>query len=220
MPKTAILLGASGATGSQLLKLLLADDRYSTIKLFNRSPIGVANPKIEELVINLFKLDKYADRFTADEVFCGIGTTKAKTPDKDVYRQIDYGIPATAAKLAKANGINTFIVVSAVGSNSSSGVFYIKTKGQMQDAVLEQHITKTYILQPSLIVAHRKENRLLEKMFIGLWKLINPLLVGGAAKYKSVTAHNIAKAMVWLANNTFEEVFIASDTIGKISEKA
>ncbi|KGO91769.1 NAD(P)H-binding protein [Flavobacterium subsaxonicum] len=217
MPKTAIILGASGATGSELLQLLLADARYSTIKLFNRSLIGIANPKIQEHIINLLELDKYADQFTADEVFCCIGTTKAKTPDKDAYYKIDFGIPATAAKLAKANGITTFIVVSAVGANSKSGIFYNRTKGQMEEAVLAQNIARTHILEPSLIVAQRKDNRILEKLFINLWKLVDPLLYGSAGKYKSVTAHNIAKAMLWLANNTFSDVIVKSDTISRIA---
>jgi uncharacterized protein YbjT (DUF2867 family) len=220
MPKTAIILGASGATGAEVLKLLLADDRYTTIKLFNRSPIGISNPKIEEHVINVLKLDKYVADFTADEVYCCIGTTKAKTPDKDTYHKIDFGIPATAAKLAKANNIATFVVVSAVSSNSNSRIFYVKTKGEMQDAVLAQNIPNTYILQPSLIVAHRKDGRLIEKLFIGLWKLVNPLLYGAAAKYQSVTAANIAKAMVWLANNSYDDVIITSDKIGKIAQKS
>ena len=219
MPKTAIILGASGATGSELLQLLLADARYSTVKLFNRSPIGIANPKIQEHIINLLELDKYADQFTADEVFCCIGTTKAKTPDKDAYYKIDFGIPATAAKLAKANGISTFIVVSAVGANSKSGIFYNKTKGQMEEAVMAQNISRTHILEPSLIVAQRKDNRILEKLFINLWKVVDPLLYGSAGKYKSVTAHNIAKAMLWLANNTFSDVIVKSDTISRIAGK-
>jgi len=219
MPKTAIILGASGATGSELLQLLLADARYSTIKLFNRSLIGIANPKIQEHIINLLELDKYADQFTADEVFCCIGTTKAKTPDRDEYCKIDFGIPATAAKLAKANGISTFIVVSAVGANSKSGIFYNKTKGQMEEAVMAQNIARTHILEPSLIVAQRKDNRILEKLFINLWKIVDPLLYGSAGKYKSVTAYNIAKAMLWLANNTFSDVIVKSDTISRIAGK-
>jgi len=218
MPKTAIVLGASGATGSELLQLLLADSRYSKVKLFLRSPLGIANSKIEEHSINMFELESHTKDFTGDEVFCCIGTTKAKTPDKDTYRKIDFGIPATAAKLARANGIDTFIVVSAIGANKDSTIFYNRTKGEMQEAVLAQQIPNTYILQPSLIVANRKETRFAEKLAIVFMKLLNPILWGGAAKYKSINATSIAKAMVWLANNKYKDTIIQSNDVSAISE--
>ena len=220
MPKTAIILGASGATGSELLQLLLADSRYSKVKIFVRKSLNLGNPKIEEHIIDVLQLEKYAQSFTADEVYCCIGTTKAKTPDKGEYYKIDFGIPVTAAKLAKANGIDTYIVVSAVGASKSSGIFYSRTKGEMQEAVQQQNIAHTYILQPSLIVAQRSESRVMEQLFIGLWKLVNPLLWGSAAKYKSVTSANIAKAMVWLANNNYPDVIVTSDKINDLATKA
>jgi len=217
MQKTAILLGASGATGTELLQTLLADSRYSKVKLFSRSSTDIANAKIEEHIIDMFELEKHADDFTSDDVFCCIGTTKAKTPDKETYRKIDFGIPVMAAKLAKTNTINTFIVVSAIGANKDSSIFYNRTKGEMQEAVLEQQIPNTHILQPSLIVANRKDNRLAEKLAAVFMKLLNPLLWGGAAKYKSINATSIAKAMVWLANNKYPDTIIASNDVSTIA---
>lgn len=219
MQKTAILLGASGATGSELLQLLLADSRYSKVKIFSRSSIGITNPKIEEHIINMFELESYTTVFTGNEVFCCIGTTKAKTPDTDTYHKIDFGIPATAAKLAKANTIETFIVVSAIGANKDSSIFYNRTKGEMQEAVLTEHIPNTYILQPSLIVANRKETRFAERLAIVFMKLLTPLLWGGAAKYRSINAVCIAKAMLWLASNKYKDTIIASDKISGLANQ-
>lgn len=219
MPKTAILLGASGAVGKELLELLVNDERYDTIKLFSRCKSDITHSKIEDHVVDMFELDKYRDDFTADEVFCCIGTTKAKTPDRETYHKIDYGVPNEAAMLAKANGINTFIVISAIGANANSSIFYNRTKGQMQDAVLKQNITNTHILQPSLIVADRKETRIMEKAAQGFMWLINPLLFGSAAKYRSIKAKTIAKAMLWLANNNYPDVMLTSDEIQKLGNK-
>jgi uncharacterized protein YbjT (DUF2867 family) len=219
MTKTAIILGASGATGGEVLQLLLADDRYSKVKLFSRSPIDSNNPKVEEHIINMFDLDKYTASFTADDVFCCIGTTKAKTPDKNTYYKIDYGIPATAAKLAKANGVANFIVVSAIGADKDSSIFYNRTKGQIEEAVLKENIANTHLLQPSLIVAKRKDSRVMEKLASGFMQLLNPLLFGGAAKFKSIKASAIAKTMVWLANNPYPEVIVTSDKIAEIADK-
>lgn len=213
MKKSAILLGASGGVGSELIKLLLADDRYEKVKLFSRSKSDISHENIEDYVIDLFELEKYKDVFTADEVYCCIGTTKAKTPDKETYKKIDFGIPAAAAKLAKENGISTFLVISAIGADADSSIFYNRIKGEMQDAVLDEGIAKTHILQPSLIVAHRKDNRVMEKIAEGFMWLLNPLLVGNAAKYKSIKAETIARALIKLANNGYRAVIVTSDKI-------
>lgn len=220
MPKTAILLGGSGAVGSELLQLLLRDNRYEKIKLFARSSINNDDTKIEEYLIDLFELDKYADVFTGDEVYCCIGTTKAKTPDKKAYHDIDYGIPVTAAKLAAANGIETYIVISAIGADADSTIFYNRTKGEMQEDVLAENIHKVHLLQPSLILAERKDNRIVEKIAECFMWVINPLLFGDAAKYKSIKAATIAKAMLWLANNNYRGTIVTSDKIEAIGRKS
>lgn len=217
MKKTAIILGASGVTGNALLQLLIKDDRYEKIKLFSRSKSTVSDLKIEEFIINLFELEKHKDDFTADEVYCCLGTTKAKTPDKTMYHNIDFGIPVTAAQLSKENGIGTFIVISAIGANKNSSVFYNRTKGEMEEAVLRQKITNTYILQPSLIITNtRKEQRIGERVAGILMKIINPLLVFKIRKYRSITPQIIAKAMLWLANNSYNTSRIQSDILQKI----
>lgn len=218
MAKTAIILGATGATGGELLNLLLEDKRYSRIKLFLRKPTGITHPKVEEHIVNLFELEKHAHAFTADEVFCCIGTTKAQTPDKETYYKTDHGIPVEAAKLAKQNGIGTFIVVSAIGSSPDSRVFYIRTKGEMERDVKQLGIARIYILQPSQIVAPQRKGRTLEKVVVKIMAVINPLLVGSLKKYRSITAHNIAKAMVKLANTNYSQVTVTSDKIQELAD--
>src|SRR5699024_8062889 len=110
MGKTAIILGATGLTGGHLLDLLLEDDSFNKILVFTRRKTGKEHPKLEEHIIDLLELDDYKNLFKGDVVF----TTKAKTPDKNLYKAIDYGIPVTAAKLAKQNGIKSYIVISAL----------------------------------------------------------------------------------------------------------
>lgn len=216
MPKTAIILGATGATGSELLQLLLADNRYSTIKLFSRHSAKVTHPKVEEHLIDLFRLEDFAADFTGDVVFCCIGTTKGKTPNEETYRKIDYGIPTAAARLAMANNIPSFIVISAIGVNKNSRFFYTRTKAEMQEAVLAQHIDNVHVLQPALIVANRQENRLGEKIASGVMALLNPLLWGNLSKYRSIKAATIARAMIWLDNNSYEKQIVTSDEIERL----
>lgn len=213
MKKTAIILGATGLTGGILLEKLLEDDTYDKIKLFSRSSVGINSPKIEEFIIDMFQLETHSETFKADVVFCCIGTTKSKTPNKDTYKKIDYGIPVAAAKLAKQNDIKTFIVISALGASENSNVFYNKTKGEMQRDVLLQKIKNTYILQPSLIVGDRNESRFGENLAEVFMKVFGFLI---PAKYKMIEAETIAEAMRVLSKDGYSEKIITSDKIKKI----
>jgi len=219
MKKTAIILGASGLTGGLLLEKLIVDDRYESIKLFSRSSIKGLPNKVKQYIGNLLELEQFKNDFTGDEVYCCIGTTAKKTPDKSLYRDIDYGIPVAAAKLAKANGINTFLVISAMGANKKSSVFYNRTKGEMEQEVLNQAIPRTSILRPSLIGGERNEQRLLEKIGLVVFKVIQPLFIGPLKKYRIINADSIAQAMLNLANATSNtDVIITSDDIEQLAK--
>jgi len=215
MPKTAIILGATGLTGGILLEKLLADTSFKKIKLFSRSSVHKNSPRIEEHLIDLFQLKKNAANFTADVVFCCIGTTKANTPDKETYRKIDYGIPVSAAKLCKQNNIKTFIVISALGSDPESTVFYNKVKGEMERDVLAQGIKNTYILQPSLIGGDRKEKRIGERGAKYFMKIFNPII---PKKYKTIHPEIIAIAMRRLSKKEYNETIITSEKIKEIAD--
>ncbi|WP_149273375.1 NAD(P)H-binding protein [Pareuzebyella sediminis] len=215
--KTAIVLGATGLTGGKLLELLLEDERYGTIKLFSRSSVQLTGQRIMEYTGDLTHLERFKNEFTGDEVYCCIGTTKSKTPNTEVYRAIDYGIPVSAARLCKENKIDTFIVISALGANPKSSIFYNRTKGEMEDAVLQVGLPKTHLMQPSLISGKRKERRIGEWFFKQLMRLANFVLVGPLKKYRSIRPETIARAMVWLANHNEKRTRIPSDQIKKIA---
>lgn len=216
MKKKAIILGATGLTGSHLLELLLNDSEYDKVNVFTRKKVGITHPKLEQHVVDLLQLSDYANEFTADVVFCCIGTTKAKTPDKTLYRAIDYGIPVEAAMLAKQNGVKHFIVISALGAKADSKVLYSKLKGEMERDVLAQQIEQTHLLQPSLIVGNRKESRTgedLSKHFMKVFGFLIP------ARYKMIEAKTIAQAMVQIARRPTEKQIIPSDKIRLIAMK-
>ncbi|RXG24224.1 NAD(P)H-binding protein [Leeuwenhoekiella aequorea] len=217
MGKTAILLGITGLIGNALAKNILEDSRYDKLISFHRRKSGIVHPKLEEHIVDLFDLEKYAEQFKGDVVFCCIGTTQAKTDDKETYKKIDYGIPVAAAKLSAYNNIPKFIAISALGANPSSSVFYNKTKGEMERDVLKQNVNETYFLQPSLLAGYREEQRILEKLAIGAFKVLNPLLIGPLKKYQSIKPEPIVATMQYLAFNTYSEIRIESDEIKKIA---
>ncbi len=187
--KTAILLGATGLTGSYLLELLLYSNEYKEVKIFNRRPCNKEHPKLKEYIIDLLDLENYRDVFSADELFCCIGTTRNKTKDKNLYRAIDYGIPLLASKLAEENGIRTISVISAIGSNKNSIFFYSQIKGEMEEAILKSKVPNILIYRPSLIYGKRKDKRLGESislLFFRLFKLILP------KKYRAISGKELA----------------------------
>lgn len=216
--KTAIVLGGTGLTGSLLITRLIADDRYKTIKLISRKTTGNTSPKIKEIIGDLLQLEHFKNDFTADVVFCCIGTTSSKTKDRAVYKAIDFGIPFVASKLAKENKIPTFIVVSAMGANSKSKIFYNRTKGEMELAVTDQDIPNTYVLRPSLILGDRNERRIGESIGAFIMKLTNIFLLGSLKKYRAIEADCIAAAMINLAESKYHKQIVNSDVIQEFGE--
>ena len=183
--------------------------------VFTRRETGIKHPKLEEHIIDLLQLDNYKELFKGDVVFCCIGTTKAKTPNKKAYKAIDYGIPVTAAKLAKQNNIDTYLVISAMGASATSKVFYNKLKGEMEREVLAQKIAHTYLLQPSLIVGERSEKRGGEKFAEVIMRTFGFLI---PEKYKMIQGKTIAKAMVEIAKNGYDKGVITSGELQELGK--
>ncbi|MCH2232608.1 MAG: NAD(P)H-binding protein [Crocinitomicaceae bacterium] len=218
MSKTAIVLGGTGLTGSHLITKLLEDDNYSKVKVFGRSSIGIEHPKLEEKIMDLLNMEEHKAKFNGDVLFCCIGTTKKKTPNQEHYHKIDFGIPVNAAKYSKENGINSFAVMSSMGANHKSSIFYSRTKGEMENAVLGMGIPHTYILRPALITGNRNEKRGGEKFFAGIMRFFDLFMFGGLKKYRSIKSERIAECMIRLAASNTHQRIIDSGQIQQIAD--
>lgn len=215
--KTALLLGATGLVGSELLKLLLNSPNYREVRVLGRKSCGITHPKLKEFLGDVLILDHFEDHFDVDEVFVCIGTTKAKTPDKTLYHKIDCGIPVTAARLARGAGVRHFQVISAMGADHTSNIFYNRTKGQMEQEVLRAEIPETFCIRPSLITGPRREIRLGEDIANKLFKWINPLL---PSTFQSIASATIARAMFNLANGAqYKSQIVPSNALQELGEK-
>lgn len=196
MSKKALIAGASGLIGSELIQILLKQPEYSEIVVFVRKELPLKDPKLKQIVIDFDDMVNYSNEITGDAVFVCLGSTKKKTPDKTLYWKIDHDYPMQLAQIAKQNNVEQFHLVSSIGADAKSDNFYLKMKGQTMADIETIGIKSLYIYQPSLITGARKEFRLIEKLATGIMKMIDPLLTGSWKRYRSIPAKNIAQAMV------------------------
>lgn len=199
--KKALVFGATGFIGSQLLSMLLASADYDRVTIVVRRDPGVEHGKLVTLVGDLDSLPALADRIEVDDVFIALGTTKAKVPDEAAYYRVDHDYPVRAAAVAQACGATGVFLVSVVGANASSSIFYVRTKGDTERDVIALDIPRTHVFRPSQLLGQREENRPLERLAIALWPAIDWLLVGGARKYRGITGAEVARAMMRAAND-------------------
>ncbi|AWG22424.1 epimerase [Flavobacterium faecale] len=206
--KKAILFGASGFIGSHLLQDLLNDAEYEQITIVVRKSENINHPKLKTLIGDFNSLPQLKESLIGDDVFIALGTTKKQTPDEKKYYQIDHDYPVLAAKLAQENGATAVFVVSAIGANPNSSIFYTKTKGALERDIIALNYEHTHIFQPSMLLGSRKENRPSEKIFIKIFKVINSIFIGSLSKYKGIDGKDVAKAMNNAAKKQSDKVMV------------
>jgi uncharacterized protein YbjT (DUF2867 family) len=204
--KTAILFGASGFIGSYLLTELLNSTDYDQVTIVVRKELHINHPKLQTIIGDYDSLPGLKERIVANEIFIALGTTKKNTPQQDKYYQVDHDYPVLAATLARRNGTTAVFLVTAVGANEQSTVFYLKTKGETERDIIALNFDHTHIFRPSMLMGNRKENRTTEKIFMKIWAVINPFFIGKLNRYKGVEGKDLAKAISRAAKNQSEKV--------------
>ena len=202
----ATLIGATGLIGNLLLELLLADEYFDSVRILIRRPMELIHPKLEKKLVDFTDMESFRLALEdSDVVFCSIGTTQKKVKgDKDAYRKIDYDITVNAARFCKLNGCETFVFVSSVGANSKSNNFYLRLKGEVEEAVKAVGLKKVYIMQPSLLLGNRKESRFGEKIAEWIMPVISFLI---PPKYKPIKAAEVAKSMIYLSKKNLTGIY-------------
>lgn len=203
---TATIAGATGLIGSYLLEELLNDDYFDTVRVLTRRPLDISHPKLEKKLVDFENADSLLVALAnTDVLFCAVGTTQKKVKgDKIAYRKVDYDIPVNLARYCKIVGCEKFILVSSVGANSKSNNFYLRLKGETEDVVKAVGLQSLHIMQPSMLLGNRKEERPGERIGQVLMKAVSFLL---PVKYKPVHGRDVAKAML-IAAKTSKQGFI------------
>ncbi len=201
-PRTAILIGATGLVGTALLDMLTGDISFQRIILLTRRPINIVSAKVEVVetdFVNLNKLNSYFKE--TDVVYCCIGTTIKKAGSNKAFRLVDYDIPVHIAKIASENNVRSYIVISSLGADPNSSNFYLKTKGEMEQAIIAYKFNKLAFVRPSLLLGHRKEFRFFERLLQIIVSLLSPFMVGPFKKYSPIHDSSVAKAMIQISNS-------------------
>lgn len=217
MSTKAIIAGASGLIGSNLLQLLLQHPAYTEVLILVRKKLDVHHQKLTQLVVNFNELEKQQP-LNGDVFFSCLGTTNSKTPDKKIYYKIDHDYPVQLAQLAAANGVKQYHLVSSVGADVASSTFYLKTKGETERDVQSAGVDSLHIYRPSFLIGNRPDARIGEKIAGAVLAVLNPLLMGSLRKYKSIAALDVARAMLNQSLQNPEGVYIyPSDKIRELA---
>lgn len=196
MPNKVILVGASGLIGSHLLQALIKSDEVSEIMLLLRKPLDIADDKVQQLIINFDDLNSYTSEIQGDIIFSCLGTTKALSPNAEVYRKIDLEYPLKLAEIGIKNSVSSFHIISSLGANGKSSNSYLRLKGELEERLKKLPFQSLHIYQPSFLTGTRKDFRFGEKMAIKLFTIIDPLLIGPFRKYRSIKAETVAEVML------------------------
>ena len=219
--RTALLLGATGLVGGHCLDLLLTDPAYSKVVAPGRRLLSIEHQKLEQHVIDFERLQDFASVLSAQDVFCCLGTTIKKAGSKENFRRVDFTYQYEVARLASDSGAEQLLLISALGADARSRIFYNRVKGELEDAVSKLSFDGVNIFRPSLLLGERAEFRLGERVAELPMRYVSFLMVGPLKKYRPVEARAVAAAMLKVAKehpagvNIFESDRIRAMSVGE-----
>lgn len=196
--RSALIVGATGLVGSELVRLICESKEYVSVTALTRRPLLYSHEKLTTYEVNFDEISERDVQFV-DDVFCCLGTTRKKAGSREAFEKVDVEYPLRIAALAKNEGVAHFIVISAMGANEKSFAYYNRVKGKLEQQLEVLDFPRLSIVRPSLLVGKRPELRLGEKSGEVALKIAKPLLVGPLKRYRSIEARQVAEAMLYIA---------------------
>lgn len=209
----ATVFGATGLVGKKVVEQLTENESYQTIFVPNRKEITYENDKIKALTIDFDQMERYSELFEVDHIFICLGTTIKKAGSKEAFQKVDLELPERIATMAVNNSVKALVLISSIGADANASNFYLKTKGQAEEAVKNILMERAYIVRPSMLLGNREEFRLGEeigKMVVkGLYFLI-------PKKYRGIYDSEVAAAMIQIAQKLPNQQVFRSDELKRI----
>ena len=190
----AVIIGATGLTGAELTHRLLSENKFSEITCILRNIPSNENNKIKYVQTDFDTIGSI--KFKADTAFICLGTTIKKAKTKENFYRVDYHYNLMFAEACKKNGVERFILMSSLGANSKSSIFYNIVKGELENAVLNLNFKSLTIIRPSILEGNRIEYRRGELFLRKVMKIINPVLIGKFKRYRSVKIEQVVNTMI------------------------
>lgn len=192
--KSAIVIGATGMVGKQLVHLLLEDTRFNKVSVYGRRSLAIQNPKLEERLIDFDKPDSWQQLIHGDILFSTLGTTLKQAGGQQAQYKIDHTYQYQFAEAAAYNDVPVYVLVSSASASPDSKIFYSRMKGELEHDVKKLPFMSINILQPSLLVGQRDKPRFGEAFGYKVLNIINN--IGLFRKYRPIQARTVAKAMI------------------------
>jgi uncharacterized protein YbjT (DUF2867 family) len=200
-PKVALLAGATGLVGSALLDILLETVDFSRVLAITRRPLTREHARLANRTVRFDRLEEQLAGLVCHTVFCCLGTTIRAAGSQEAFRAVDIDLVVALARAARLWQAQRFVVISSVGADPRAKNFYLRTKGEMEQAVEQTGFAALDILQPSILLGARREMRPLELVAVVLVPLVNPFLVGNLRVYRGIFARTVAQAMLGAARS-------------------
>lgn len=219
--KTALLVGASGLVGRDLIRFILESNYYAKVISLGRTSLSLQDERLEEHLIDFKQLSSYEELIQADDIFCTLGTTLRKAKSIENFFKVDFSYPLEVATIAHKNGATRFFVVTSLGANTQSKNYYLRAKGELEKALEKIPFESLHIFRPSLLVGDREEIRWKEDLMRVLMTAFAPFI---PARYKGIQSRTVAKFMQEIAVNASEKkekpvVVYESNTIHRLARK-
>ncbi|MDX2191538.1 MAG: NAD(P)H-binding protein [Bacteroidota bacterium] len=196
MGKSAIIAGASGLVGKQLMYKLLENQNYSKIYVLVRKEMSLDHPKLEQIIVNYDALYEAGINKQIDDAYCCLGTTMKKAGSKEAFYKVDYTYVVNFARYSQSKGVKNFALVSAIDSDKNSKIYYSKVKGETEEKLKVFRFDHLVIARPSFLLGDREEFRLGEKLALAASVVVTPLLFGKWKRYKPVHCTKVAEALI------------------------